>query len=250
MSSLAIMLAVGPSKADLLTVDQIIFQTGTGQNTALMSGTIDYTASGSTATIVLTNTSGNGAFTDATAPASMLLTGFGLQLGVNITGGTVTVPGTSTALNFDAGQSLTNISNQYEYANQAIDGYNGISGVLPVANVVTSVENGQGIRFLGPPPTTIDGPGYGALSASETQFGSSTPAVRDTVTINLTFGVGQTAPTFAQVNGGNVVLAFGSPDTLRSVPSTPDNGSTVALLGFTLLGVEFLRRKISKTAWC
>src|SRR5262245_4002236 len=93
MSSLAIMLAVGPSKAGLLPVDQIIFETGTGQNTALMTGTIDYTVTGTnTATIVLTNTSADGAFTDNTKPSRMLLTGFGLQLpGVDIVSGTVSV---------------------------------------------------------------------------------------------------------------------------------------------------------------
>lgn len=247
MSSLAIMLAVGPAKADLLTVDQIIFESGTGQNINLMSGTIDYTASGNTATIVLTNTSDDGAFPNNVDPSKMLLTGFGLQLpGVNIVSGSVSVTAGSQALNFDAGQSLTNISNQYAFANQAINGYNGISGVLPVDSVVTSVNNGAATRFAGPPPTTIDGPDYGALSNSETGFGSSTPGVRNSVTVVLNFGIGATAPTFTQVNSGNVVLAFGSPDTLNSTPHVPDNGSTVALLGFTLLGVEFLRRKISK----
>ena len=47
-----------------------------------MSGTVDATlnAAGTQLTLVLTNTSANGAFTDATAPASMLLTHVGFQL--------------------------------------------------------------------------------------------------------------------------------------------------------------------------
>jgi hypothetical protein len=254
MSSLAIMLAIGPAKAALLTVDQIIFESGTGQNPSQISGTVDYTTSGNTATLLLRNTSPDTAFTDSTTPARMLLTGVGLQLpGVDITGGTVggTVfvnPG-STALNFDAGQSLTDISNQYNYRNGSFDGFNPPpSGVNPltVDTAISSVNNGQATPFATTnPATNINGPGYGALSALEMQFGHSTPAVNDTVRIVLTLS--GPAPSFATVNSGNVVLAFGSPTAAVSPPvSTPDNGSTVALLGFTLLGVEFLRRKVSK----
>src|SRR5262245_50887115 len=145
MTSLAVAVLVfgaSSAQATLVTVDQIIYQGsggGTTVNPSLLSGTLDITASGSTLTILMKNTSPDGAFVGGGSPALMLLTGFGLQLpGVDITGGTVTVNGGSTALNFDSGQSTTNISNQWLYANSAIDGYNGISGVLPVDSVGSS----------------------------------------------------------------------------------------------------------------
>ena len=185
MSSLALMLAVGPSKAALLTVDQIIFESGTGQNTSSMSGTLDYTASGNTATLVLRNTSLDDAFTDSTTPSRMLLTGFGLQLpAVDIVSGTVNVAG-STPLNFDVGQT-NDISNQYVYRNGSFDGFNPPpSGVNPltVDTAISSVNNGQATPFATTPATVINGPNYGALSALETQFGSSQAGVRDSVTI-------------------------------------------------------------------
>ena len=238
-------LAVAPTGfAALLTVDQIIFQNNPGVNSSLISGTIDYTASGSSATIVLTNTSPDAAFTDAGAPALMLLTNFGLQLpGVDILSGTVSVTAGSTALNFDAGQSTTDISNQWNYANQSADGFN-LPGVLLTDTYVSSVNNGQSTRFAGPPPVTIDGPDYGALSAFETQFGSSTAAVQDSVTLVLNFD--GAAPSFDTVNAGNVVLSFGSPDTVGGGNNTPDSGSTAMLLGAALGSVEVLRRLLLK----
>jgi hypothetical protein len=227
-----------PLSATLVGVDQIIYQSGSGQTVSSISGTVDITTSGSTITIVLKNTSLDNAFTDSTAPASMLLTGLGLQLpGVNITGGTVSVGG-STPVNFDVGQSTSDISNQYLFANQAIDGYSQ-AGVLTVDSIVSSVANGQGTRFAGPPPTTLDGPGYGALSANETQFGSSTPGVRDAVTIVL--NLNGTAPSVSTLDAGNVVLAFGSPNAVPE-PTTMIAGALLLLpFGFSTLRV--LRKK-------
>jgi hypothetical protein len=238
-------LAVAPTGfAALLTVDQIIFQNNAGVDSSLISGTIDYTASGSSATIVLTNTSPDAAFTDANAPALMLLTNFGLQLpGVDIVSGTVSVTAGSTALNFPVGQSTTNISNQWNYANQSADGFN-LPGVLLTDTYVSSVANGQSTRFAGPPPVTIDGPNFGALSAFETQFGSSTAAVEDSITLVLNFN--GAAPSFDTVNGGNVVLSFGSPDTVRPPNNTPDSGATAMLLGLSLTGLGFVRRFVKR----
>jgi hypothetical protein len=243
--AVAVAMAVAPSGfAALLTVDQIIFQSVSGINSSLLSGTIDYTASGNTATIVLTNTSSDAAFTNSSSPAAMLLSNFGLQLpGVDIVSGTVSVTLGSTALNFDAGQSLTNISNQYNYANQSADGFN-LAGVLVTDTYVSSVNNGQSTRFAGPPPVTIDGPDYGALSALETQFGSSTAAVQDSVTLVLNFD--GAAPSFDTVNAGNVVLSFGSPDTVGGGGHVPDGGATAALLGLGLAGLGGLRARFGR----
>ena len=239
LAILSLVTIASPAFAALLTVDQIIFQNVNGINSGQLSGTIDYSVTGANqATVTFCNTSPDSAFTDSSFPAAMLMTGFGLQLpGVNILNGTVSVSVGSTALNFDVGQSTTNISNQYMFANQSIDGYNN-AGVLLVDSVVTSVNNGQGTRFAGPPPVTIDGPGYGAISNLETQFGHSTPGVDNCVTVVLDFNAA--APSFGAVNAGNVVLAFGSPDTVGR--NVPDTGATVMLLGIALAACEFGRR--------
>jgi len=235
------------AQATFLTIDERIFQSGTGQTPADMTGTLDYTITGAQqVTITMTNTSLDAAFTDSTAPASMLLTGFGLNLGANILSGTVTVGATSTALNFDVGQSTTNVSNQYQYANKAIDGYNSISGVTPVSNVVTSQNNGQGTDFAG--TGNIDGPGYGALSKNETQFGTSQPGIQDSVVFVL--NLSGTPNTAAQVDALDVVLAFGSPDTLANGSggnneNVPDGGTTVMLLGLAVTGLGAMRRYVS-----
>jgi VPDSG-CTERM motif len=234
MSCLAIMLAVGSAKATLVQVDQVIFQNVAGINSSLLTGTVDYTPSGNTATILLRNTSPDAAFTNSSFPAAMLLTGFGFQLGPDITGGTATVNAGSTAVNFVG----TDISNQWGYANGPFNGYN-LPGVLPINTGLSSIQSVGPLRLDGS-STNINGPNFGAISADETQFGASQEGVRDTIrfVLNLT----GPAPTIAQFNAGNIVLAFGSPDTV------PDSGSTVALLGFTLIGVEFLRRKIGRNS--
>jgi hypothetical protein len=243
---IAAMLAFGMSSAHatLVNIDQIIYQSaaGTTVDPSMLSGTLDISVSGNTITILMTNTSPDGAFVGGGAPATMLLTGFGLQLpGVNISSGTVEVyagPPPSTSLNFDVGQSLTNIANQWSYANAAIDGYN-LAGVLPVDSIVSSVNNGGATRFAGPPPATIDGPGYGALSALETEFGSSTPGVQDTIEFVLTLD--GAAPSVADINAGNVVLAFGSPTAVVPEPST------LFLVGLGFVGMALVGRRFHKS---
>jgi len=223
---LAVCALASNASAALLTIDHIIYQqaAGTTVDFTKISGTLDVTVSGSTLTIVMTNTSLDAAFVGGGAPATMLLTGFGLQLpGVNITGGTVTVTSGSTAVNFEADiesgpgvtpQDTTTISNQYIYANSVIDGYS-LLGVPLVDSIVSSVNNGGGTVFAGPPPNSINGPDYGAISALETEFGGSQSAVRASITFVL--NLDGTAPSFNTINAGNVVLAFGSP-TLAGGP--------------------------------
>ena len=242
LSGALLLFGASSAQAVLLNVDQFIYQGsggGTTVNPALLSGTIDVTSSGSTLTILLRNTSPDNAFVGGGAPATMLLTGFGLQLpGLDIVSGTVSVNGGSTALNFDVGQSATNISNQWEYANGVIDGYS-LAGVLAVDSITSSVHNGASTRFAGPPPVNADGPGYGALSASETQFGTSTPGVNDTIKFVLTLN--GTAPSPSAINAGNVVLAFGSPDHATGVIPEP---SAVLLFGVgSLLAGAAIRRR-------
>ena len=236
----ALLLAESSVRATPVTVDQIIFQNGSGVDSSMISGTVDITSAGNTLTIILKNTSPDAAFTDPIAPALMMLTGVGLQLpGVDIVSGTVMVNAGSTPVNFDVGQNTMNIGNQWNYANLSTAGWN-IAGNLPVDTTMSSVQNGQSTRFAGAPPVNIDGPDYGAISANETQFGLTQPGVNDTIKIVLTLS--GAAPSEADIDAGNIVLAFGSPESGPGL--VPDGGSTLALLGgaLTIMG-WFGRRK-------
>jgi hypothetical protein len=238
LAGIVAIVLLGSARADSLTIDQIIYQSGSGQDTSLMSGTLEVTLAGNVLTVTMTNTSADGAFTDATAPASMLLTGFGIQLpgSITISSGSVAPASGSSNVNFDAGQSATDISNQYVYANSSIDGYN-LPGVFTVDTVVSSVANGGATRFAGPPPVSIDGPDYGALSSLETQYGNSTPAVNDSIVFTLTLSEdpANDAAFLAALEAGNVVLAFGSPTAVVPEPSTLLlAGSALTWLGATV----------------
>jgi hypothetical protein len=233
-----LLLPVASAHATSVTVDQYIFQSGTGVNPGLLLGTVDMVAAGNTLTITLRNTSENGAFTDASAPALMLLTDIGFQMpgAVIISSGTVTVPAGQTCVNFTCPPN--DISNQWNFANQSADGFN-LPGVLPTDTFISSVQNGQSTPFA--PGGIINGPNFGALSADETQFGASQQGVRDSIQIALNLS----GPvTVADIDAGNVILSFGSPTAVSN--GVPDGGTTAALLGGALVGLGFLRRKFSR----
>ncbi len=246
LACVATLLLAGAAQATLVTVDQVIYENGgSGVNPALLSGTVDVTVSGSQQlTILVQNTSPDASFANGSQPGSMILSGLGLQLGgVNILSGTVTVNSGSTAVNFDIGQSLTDISNQWGYGNTAAGAFGGVSGVLAVNNTVSSLHAEGPNRFAGPPPSSIDGPGYGAISAAlvgSLKFGTSQPAVMDT--IKLVLNLSGAAPSVAAIDAGNVVLGFGSPE-LAAGTSVPDGGMTLVLLGMGLAGIAGFARR-------
>src|SRR6266849_237883 len=94
----------------------------------------------------------------------------------------------SIPVNFGAGQDLVNIANQWGYGNGAPGAFNGTPGVLAVSQTMSSLAAEGPIRFAGPPPTSIDGPNYGAISAALVaggKFGLSQAAVMDTIKIVL-----------------------------------------------------------------
>ena len=234
---LGVLMTASSAQATALNVDQIIYQSvlGTTVTPSAISGTIDVTSSGSTLTVLLTNTSPDAAFVGGVAPGTMLLTGFGIELGgLDIIGGTVEVNAGSIDLNFGT-QGTPDISNQWLYANSALDGYGSIAGVLSVDSVTSSVHNGQGTRFAGPPPGTLNGPDFGALSALETEFGAAIAGVQDTIKLVLTLN--GAAPSASTIDSGNVVLAFGSPTLLVPEPGTG------LLLGIGLLGLASRKRR-------
>ena len=229
-----ILLITGSLYADpmKLDVDQIIYQTGVGVDSSQLSGDIYYDED--TGIFCITNTSPDSAF-DNSDPGLMLLTGFGIQIGnLDITGGEAYIADGSSAVNFIA-PSNNVISNQWGYANKAVDGFNSIENVLAVDAVVSTVASVGPLYFA--PNNSIGGPAYGALSADETEFSNNNyAAVLDTICFALNFN--GDAPSFDDVNRGNVVLAFGSPNAV------PEGGSIILMIGLGFSGIAFLKRKL------
>jgi len=241
-------LAAVPAHATLLTIDQVIYQDGTGVTPGLLSGTLDVVSiSGSTITIDMRNTSPDAAFAPGTNPGLMLLTGFGFQLpssrDIIQSGSSVNVGAGSVAVNF-GGHVTPDISDQWLAANSVIDGY-GLAGVLSVNAIVSSVNNGgKDFNFSG--SGSIGGPGFGAISASESNFGASQPGVKDT--IRFVLNLNGTAPSFADLEAGNVVLAFGSSESVYTPIPEP---STYALYGLgivMLVGSGWWRKRQSASS--
>ena len=251
LACVATLLLAAGAKATLVTVDQVIYETGSGVVPGSLSGTVDVSVSGpSQLTILLRNTSPDAAFANGSQPGSMILSGLGLQLpGVTIIGGSVMVNSGSIAVNFGAGQDTVNIGNQWGYGNGAPGAFGGTPGVLAVNSTMSSLAAEGPTRFIGPPPPSIDGPAYGAISGANTKFGTSLAAVNDTVKIVL--NLSGAAPSVAAIDAGNVVLGFGSPELVAgSVPPVPDGGTTLVLLGMGLAGIASFagRRKLVKNS--
>jgi len=118
-----------------------------------------------------------------------------------------------------------------------------MANVFIVDEVVTSTNGGNPTPFSG--SSSLKGPAYGLISGNETQFGASQQAVKDTVKIVLNLNCsGTTCNTIDISDANNYVLAFGSPDTVRT--TVPEGGSATLMLAFALLGLKGLRRRLSK----
>ena len=223
-----------------ITVDEILFDSTSVVNAGLLSGTVDMSYSGGVLTILLTNTSGDG----AGSAAGVLLTGIGFQLpaGVTLTGGAAFIGASSTAVNF-AGAAGTNISSEWGYdVNPLASGIFQGGAALTYNTVTSSMESTSDTRFatgsLGAPPE-LGGPDFGAISALETDAGGQ-EAIRDTIRITLNLS-GVTGDIVSQIQAGNVGISFGSPDS-SSLRVPEPSSLSLLVLGFGgALGV--LRRR-------
>ena len=229
---------VAPASATSITVDEILYASGT--NAANLSGTVEMTLVGSTLTITLKNTS-----TDAAGSgAGVLLTGIGFQLptGIAISGGTANMTG-STAVNFTA-PTGGDVSKYWGYDTNPLD-----SGVfqneawLDYNTVVGAMDSLTTTNFSG--STNLTGPDYGLISALEKdKLGGGMQAINNQliITLNLSSKYPFNADELLKsIQAGNVALSFGSP----SLTTVPEPGS-LSLLGIGLTSLAALMRRSRK----
>ncbi len=232
------------SALSIITVDERLAPGDV--NAAYLSGNVWMALSGSQLTITLQNTSTR----DAGSGAGVVLTGLGFNLpdGMSISGGSAVmgspdIAGTlGNAINFikPAGG---NVSQEWGYDTSGLD-----SGALighSVNNSISSMESQTTDQFqngsLVPPPN-LDGPDMGLLSAAFTaaDLGTGVEAIQDTLTVTLNLSGTYSGDLLAFIDSGNVALTFGSPG---GTPSVPDGGSTLSLLGASLVGLQWFARR-------
>jgi hypothetical protein len=200
--------------------------------TASYGSSANFTLSGSTLTVTLT--SGR----NATSFGSVLTAVF---FNANATATPVsattagTLVGTGALLNPFTG----NVGGEWEYL--------GGGGALAFGASQGISSTGLGIfgnpNFNGPNlsgPVAVGGGQFG-LVASENGANlglSQSTVVRDSATFTLTAGAG-----FDLASIGDVTLFYG---TSLEETSVADGGTTLAMLGFALVGVSVLRRKLIK----
>lgn len=210
-----------------IDVEEILFEDGIPSPENL-SGTVDMSWDGLKLSIVLTNTSG----AIGVAGAGNLLTGIGFQLpGTLIIGG-----GTTGDLSLDDQWGFNNLTS----------GHYNFPATLATNTQVSTMTADTQIEFDGSNPDNVNGPSWGILSAepdAESPGGQSHVVGTITFEIDLTGGT-VPADIVSQINGGNVVLTFGSPK--NSNLNVPDGGTTAALLGVALLGLGGARRALSR----
>lgn len=228
--------APSPAAAVNLTIDQIIYEPSAGLDSSQLGATATATVSGSTLTIVLTNTTG---LTGGDSSA-LLLTGIGFELpdgvGLTNTGASVS-PGSAgsykiggTTYPLAAGDDLRgewgggSPDGSGPFANVATLGVDYVAATLQSAFFDGSAFDPSAMLKI---PVYVDGPEFGLLSSTFTDAGGL-GFVRDSLT--LTWDWTGSGLTEDFLNNGNVVVSFGSPTAV------PEPG-TLSLLGIGLIGL-------------
>jgi hypothetical protein len=222
--------------------DMITFDDGSG-----LSATADFSYSGSTLTIALTNTST--ALPSGFSNSDQLLTsiGFDFNGGLTITGGSVVVGAGSTAF-FDSGNLFggADVSSEWGFGNA-----NTTTGFAGLDNVVSAMQSStvsKGGSAFAPDLLDLDGPSnlngpQGGLTNGLLPLGGL-GAIDNSGLITLSLS-GVLGSLDFLTNG--VVVEFGSDAHFINTVPEP---TTIALLGIGLAGLagaEVRRRRKKKT---
>jgi len=215
-----------------------------------LAAQVDFSVSGTSLTVVLANTS----LTPSTVPADML---------------------TAVFFNFAGAGTLTPVSAVLSPGSTVFHGTSDPGGVVGgewgVASSLSGAPGGAsygisstgiglfgnanfpGSNLSGPGNGALDGPQFGIASAGSTAADGNpevqnNPFIHNSVTFTLTVPSGLSD---SAISG--IVFQYGTSLTEPSFPGfppeggpVPDGGSTIALLGFALVGADILRRKVVK----
>ena len=241
------LLLAGAAGASPVTVDEIVYQSGTGLVPSSLSGVVNMTLSGNVLTVDLQNTSALMPNLTAGGLGELAGIAFNLPTGVGISVGSAAPAFGSSILG--NGGTLSDMNAQWGYARASSGSLSG--GAFAFFNLSynaagSTLTSDTTASFAGGNPNQVDGLNYGAVSTA--QSAGTVPGHPYVVdTLELTFNLTGTIPSdlITEIDSSNVGLMFGSPDTGPGT-NVPDGGGTMALLGFAMISAETLRRKVLK----
>ena len=240
---LALAGASGAATATAITVDEIIFANATVTAPANLSGTVNMTVSGDVLTITVTNTSIAGASPEV---SDMLLTGIGFNLGqgMDIVGGSAAIAALSGPVNFT--DSLSgDISGEWGFRNEGTAGpfYNPLITTSMVNTVVATLQAATDTKFSNTPiknPAVLSGPDFGLLSTGNSAGGLA--AVKDSAVFTLTLNSNNLGSLLTNIEAGDVVLSFGSPNPTSFHTTIVPEPATLLVFAFGLFGLAAVLR--------
>ncbi len=234
--ALAAIMTVPRAMGTPITYDEILFQGTSGDPSKLLAN-VDMSLAGSVLEVKIQNVSLAGAADPAALAASMVSgIAFNLPAGIAIVGGSITPVGTTSSW------TTTDAQKQWGYRNGLYtSGSMAYATYSYNAEASTLASNENHLFYTGAnPPPNADGLNYGAVSQNIPPPGS--PNVINE--IDLFFTLSGTLPSnlVDLIDNGKIAVEFGSPTD--GTHRIPDGGTTVVLLGFGLLGILGLGRRL------